>query len=243
MGVTAALLAANGTTAPESAFEDARGFAQLFNDGVFHHSALDALGREWSLETPGIDVKRIPICLSAHAAVDNLIDILETHKLAPADIAAIACDVPTIVANNLAYRIPRQVQEAQFSLPYAIACVLVFGDIGLEHLSAQTLNDPRLAAAMSKVTMHVSDRWNSAELQQACPEGAYVTVMLRDGRKIESFTCSARGTVAKPLSDADLAKKFMSCVRPVSSDQKAVQLLSRLRAVADIENIRDLFGD
>lgn len=152
-GVIAALLAANGASGPHQAAEHARGFAGLFNDGVFDGAASASLGTTWRMLDPGVDIKRIPVCLSSHAAVDAVVELVERHGVPLDDIAAIVCDVPPVVIANLIHDRPATRQQAQFSMPFAIAVSLRFGDLTLAHLDDAILHAATLSALMGKVTM------------------------------------------------------------------------------------------
>ena len=124
-------LALAGMTGPADAFENSRGFPRLLNDGIWEDGAVEAIGRDWLMRTPGIDIKRIPVCLSAHAAVDALMDIVVEHGLDRSAISRVICDVGPVVHANLVYDRPVSPQEAQFSLPFCIGATLVHGDLSL----------------------------------------------------------------------------------------------------------------
>lgn len=241
-GVLAALLAQRGMTAPAQSFEEPRGFARMFNDGVFEAAALDTLGRRWRLEKPGIDIKRVPVCLSAHTSVDALMIVLREHSLSDADVAAIVCDVPPIVAKNLSYDDPADAQQAQFSLAFALACVLRHGDIGLQHLDAAVLADPALRVAMRKVSMTTSPRWDDDALRREAPEGCFLTVTTKDGRSLQEFVGVAKGTAQNPLTQEELDAKFIKCTARVMPDLERHMLLKQLRAFEALPKAHDLFG-
>ncbi|MFI4986043.1 MAG: MmgE/PrpD family protein [Alphaproteobacteria bacterium] len=242
-GVNAARHAAAGVTGPLAAFEDRRGFARLLNDGILESAALAGLGREWSLEVPGIDFKLYPVCLSSHAAVDAVAAILAENGLCNDDVEGIECEVPELVAVNLSYDRPSSVQEARFSLPFAVASILAFGALRLEHLSEAVLTDASFSTVMAKVAMRVSEGWNDDALRaRDCPEGAMVTLRTRDGRVFKRFTGSARGTVVNPLDDDSLEAKFLDCARHVLPAASAEALLQRIRSVESLPRAADLFA-
>jgi 2-methylcitrate dehydratase PrpD len=241
-GVTAALLAANGASGPASAFEGAGGLARLFNDSVWDAQPVRDLGTKWSLLEPGIDVKRIPVCLSAHAAVDALMALMRENGLGLSHVERIDCDVSGIVIANLVHDDPQTPQEAQFSMPFALACALVHGDIRLEHLDAEVLRSAELRGLMRRVHMTSSARWEpgSARLR-AHPEGAFVRVTMADGRSFETFGAYARGMKQRPLSASELDGKFLDCARAACT-HGAGGLLGRLRAVDDLASAREIFA-
>ena len=244
-GVTAAALAACGATGPLFVFEESRGLGKLFNDGQFDQAALASLGASWRLQSPGIDVKKYPLCLSSHAAADGVLDLVREHDLSAGDVASVTCTVPATVAANLTYAIPSTRQEAQFSLPFAVACMMVFGDITLECLQAAQLSDAKLVRAMQKVRMVVADNWDDQIPADTVtgPEGAMVRIVTTDGRKIERFSGWARGTAARPLSNQEHESKFRSCAGRTLPAREVTALLAMLKRIATLPDVRAILRD
>lgn len=242
-GVMTALLARAGCTGPVDAFEDRRGFAKLFNDGIFLGECFDDLSKTWRLLKPGVDIKRVPICLSAHAALDAVMDIMAAQKLKAGDVARVVCDVGPVVTANLVYNDPQTPQQAQFSLPFAIGCMLVYGDVSLAQLDPAVVKDPAVRSAMKRVGMVTTDRWAAgSEAARKYPEGAHVTVTSSDGRSFEHFNGMARGTTARPLSESEIAGKFMDCASPALGHAKADRLIGQFRVLETLPSVRSLFG-
>lgn len=242
-GVTAALLAREGCSGPLNAFEDSRGFATLFNDGIFLSECFADFGNTWRLLKPGVDIKRVPICLSAHAALDAVMDIMAAQRLNAADIAGVVCDVGPVVTANLVYDDPKTPQQAQFSLPFAIGCMLVHGDVALAQLDPAVLKNPALHDAMKRVSTVTTDRWTAgSEPARSCPEGAHVTITTKDGRSFEHFNGMARGTTARPLTEAEIAQKFMGCASRAIGGAEANRLIGQLRTLEALSSVRSLFG-
>ena len=181
-GVRAARLAARGLAVPHGVVEDPRGFARLVAAGRFDPAALDGLGRRWRLLDPGIDTKLYPVCLSAHAAIDAVRDLMVERGLAAGNIRAVHCRVPPVVAANLTYDRPATPGEARFSLPFAVACAMLYGTLGLEHLDDATLAEPALRNAMERVSMTADPGWTAdADRARLAPEGAEIRVETATG--------------------------------------------------------------
>lgn len=240
-GVACALLAAQGARGPVDAIESTNGFARLFNEGVFDLAAIDGLGSRWFSREPGVDIKRIPVCLSSHAAVDALMHLMAVHNIRPDDIERIVCDVPPIVARNLVYPQPETIQQSQFSMQYAIAVSLKFGNFTLEHLDEKLLKNRELVSLMAKVQMHTGPLWEDTALRQSAPEGAEVHLHLRGGKVFQLFRASARGSVDSPLSSQEIGDKFLACATPGIGNGPAASLLSRLGMLDGDVLVRDLF--
>lgn len=241
-GVICALMAKAGLSGPHRVFEDARGFARLFNDGIFETAGVERLGSSWYLLDPGIDIKRVPICLSSHAALDAVLDLMAEHRIVASDVERVVCDVGPVVVANLVYPEPRTPQEAQFSMPFAIACALVHGDVTLPHLHADVLRGQALREMMGRVSMISTGRWSDPRLSGRWSEGAHVSLLTRDGRTLERFTDTARGTAPRPLSEEEIARKFRACAGPEIGSAETERLISALRSLDGLASIRTLFA-
>ncbi|MCA1323204.1 MmgE/PrpD family protein [Herbaspirillum sp. alder98] len=241
-GVTAALMASIGASGPHDAFEHRNGFARLFNGGEFDATGFDALGQRWSLQQPGIDVKRIPVCLSSHAAVDAVAQLLQQHDIAIDDIARIVCDVPPIVIANLVHDDPVSPQQAQFSMPFAIAASLLYGTLELRHLNVATLDDQRLRTLMRKIGMTSSSAWDDPQVRADAPEGARVTLTLVDGTTLDGMRAHARGAAREPLGDGEIDRKFMACLANAGLAASSATWLAQWRALEHQASARALLA-
>jgi len=242
-GVIAAFLAREGCSGPLEAFEDRRGFAHLFNDDIFLSECFAEFGDVWRLLKPGVDIKRVPICLSAHAALDAVMDIMAMRGIASADIANVVCDVGPVVTANLVYDQPKTSQQAQFSLPFAVGCMLVHGDVTLSQLDPAVLDDRALREAMSRVVTVTTDLWQAGgDYARLYPEGAHVTVTTRDGQSFEHFNGFARGTTARPLTESEIAGKFMACASGAIGQSEAERLIGQLHVLETLPSVRSLFS-
>ncbi|WP_245261613.1 MmgE/PrpD family protein [Ancylobacter sp. FA202] len=240
-GLTWALLAASGASGPDEPFTHRNGFAALHTDGVFDMAAFADLGRSWRLETPGIDIKKFPICLSSHAAVDVVADIRAREGVSVDEVESVLCDVPPVVVANLAYAAPDTPREAQFSMEFAIAATLCFGAPGVEHLREDVLASPALRALMARVRMVSGPMWNAKRRREA-PEGASITLALRDGRTYSGYQTHALGTAVNPVPPAHLRTKFLRCAEPTLGKAAAQRLLQAFEDLdADIP-LRDLLN-
>lgn len=238
-GVIAALLAREGCSGPLAAVEDVKGLAALFNGGVLNRHAMPVLGEQWSLLSPGVDFKRIPVCLSSHAAVDALRELLAGGSVKPDEIAEIVCDVPPIVLHNLIYDLPESRQQAQFSMPFALACVWRLGDVTLDMLCDEVIQRADLRACMQCVRQHSSARWDIA-LQDSAPEGAWLEVRCHDGRRLERFCGMPLGSAVRPMSQAQLREKFIQCSDGLMTSAETQRALDELEQLEQVPQIRAL---
>ena len=211
-GLVAALYASEGLTAPPDAFEHPAGFAALHNDGRLDRAVLDDVGSRWRLVQPGVACKLYPACSAAQAATEALVQLRAEYALAPDDVAMVECEVTALVDISLIFPEPQSVVEAQFSMPFAMACALRFGDLQLAHLQPAVIWSPEVRAILKKVRMIRSTGvLAGADAEREFPEGALVRVRTTAGRELERFHGNATGTPQNPMSEAQAAIKFVNC--------------------------------
>jgi 2-methylcitrate dehydratase PrpD len=241
-GIYAAILAREGLSGPDDVFESSRGIIHLFNDGIKNDHALKTLGREYKLLEPGIAFKLYPVCSAAQAAIEALQQIMADNHLDSSQIREIVCEVPRLVNVSLVYPKPADVTQSQFSMQFALGCILAYGRLGVEHLNEGVLDDPKLQTEMRKVSMIETASFTTLEYNRNIhPEAANVKVKTISGITIELFNGAATGMPVKPMPDSQLDGKFISCVRPHLTMERSRELLKRLREIETVRRINDLF--
>jgi 2-methylcitrate dehydratase PrpD len=241
-GLVCAKLAQHGAHGPEDSIEANNGFINLFNKGQFDYDPLNQIGKNWFLQKPGVDIKRFPICLSSHAAIDAALQIINDNGLSCTDIESIYCDVPPIIIKNLIYERPVSAQQAQFSMHYSMAVSLFFGHFSLEHLDLSLIQGKSLLPLMSCITMGTGPIWNNLQLLKSAPEGAHITIKLINGKRYEMFKASARGSSLFPLRAAEIDDKFFSCVATVVGKFQTEGLLNSLKKIDKKISLRTLLN-
>ena len=241
-GILAAELARDGITSPLDGFERSCGFFEVYNDGRSNAEAIESLGESYAFVTPGIAYKLYPVCSAAQAAVESTLTLCHDHTIEAGEVASVHCEVAPLVLHLLTCERPSTVMQAQFCLPFAVACALVFRHLTVEHLNPEILVHPAIVAAMDKIGMSLS-REMAADptVFDNSPEAASVRILLWDGRAFELQNRSATGTPVRPFATADLERKFRDCARHILSPQKTERLLSRIATIEELTSVRTLF--
>ncbi|MEZ5871936.1 MAG: MmgE/PrpD family protein [Nitratireductor sp.] len=181
-----------------------------------HHWA--DLGCFWQTEHQY--VKPYPTCRWAHAAVDAARELCLAHKIHADEIEQV-----TIRSFDYAVELfpdmPDTTSKAQYSLPFAVAVMLVHGRIGLEHVSGDGLRDNRVAAMVARTQMIAEPRH-----QARYPAGRWadLELVMRDGRVLASGDVHARGGPERPYSASDIITKFMGTAVALLGEQRAVSI-------------------
>jgi 2-methylcitrate dehydratase PrpD len=235
-GVTAATLVALGLAHVGDTFSRPLGFVDLFADGAFDERVLTSVGVNYAIREPGVCLKRYPVCSAAQAAVEALEAILAEGVIAREEVTRVVCTVPALVKRNLCFPAPTTVEQAQFSLPFAIGALLSFGELTPRCLRDDVLQGAELRAAAAKVELvSVPDEdWDGGT------EGAEVTVIAADGRSADKTVSDARGSATRPMSDDDLAEKARLCLADALGDAEAARLQARVASLEQLASVRDL---
>ncbi|CAH1651046.1 MmgE/PrpD family protein [Hyphomicrobiales bacterium] len=239
-GLRAALLARKGVQAPLDAFEGPRGFIRVINAGSWTDQAFAGLG---SFQDAGASYKLYPACSSVQAAAEALMRVLAENAVSARDVAGVRCEVTPHIAANLAFEDPQNVTQAQFSLSYALGCILHRGDFVAADLNADDLVNPAIRAEMAKVTMQGGLSFASEAEARDAAEATRITVTMRDGRQFSAQQNASTGKPINPISDALLEKKFLANMAQVMPAPTAQDLLGRIRSLESLGDMRRLFPD
>lgn len=192
VGSMAALMAKDGFTGAPAITVENEDAAQFWAD----------LGEVWTIEQNYI--KPYPICRWAHAALDALSGLMRTHGFHADDVANIK--VNTFAESAALFPgMPATTSQAQYSLPFALATMLVHGRIGPDEITGAGLSDPQVAALLPRISVHEAVRHS-----ERFPKGRWsdVTVELKDGRRLASGDVNARGGSEAPMDMHEVEAKF-----------------------------------
>jgi 2-methylcitrate dehydratase PrpD len=234
-GATAAALARRGFVGPSGAYDGRFGLFRSYLGALEadcdYDLATAGLGERWEIDR--VAVKPFPACHFNHASADAAIAIARDEAPEPEAIAAITVLVPGEVVKTVCEplankRRPANSYEAQFSIPYIVACGLARGRFGLGELEPDAYTDAGLLALAAKV---------GYAIDPDSPFPAYysgeVVVRLKDGRELRRREEKNRGAGDRPLSAEDITAKFMD---------NAMSVLPRGRAEQIRDSVLDLEG-
>ncbi|UWQ75824.1 MmgE/PrpD family protein [Leisingera sp. M658] len=222
--ITLARAAQAGLTGPKDAFEQKNGFFSLLNQGISKREGICPLAERWRVQSPGLLFKTSPVCSAAHAAIEAA-SLLTREATKPlAEVVAIEAEVPKLVSASLVYDRPVNPQQAQFSLPYSVACAMLHGSVRLQDLSAAELADDAKQWIMDRVTTRICPELSAEPMASDFPESTRVTFKYADGVSRTHFCGEAFGMPNRPLSNGDLIRKFNECLNFAGLAQHEIDL-------------------
>jgi 2-methylcitrate dehydratase PrpD len=235
-------LAAAGVTGAADALEGAHGLLRGLSPKGRVDTESDArLGEgTWQLVTEGVSVKRYPVCYASHRAIDAAIALAEAHRLKPGDVRAVVARIGRAPAETLRYHDPRDGLEARFSIQHNIAAALVDRAVGFAQLGDDFVRRADVARLYPLTTIEIDE-------MQPCPDQPgmamhdHLVIETMSGERLDSGPVRhPKGHARAPLSDAELAAKYLDCARH-GGHRDPDRLLDRLQRLDRANSVAELF--
>lgn len=230
VGVRAAQAAAAGVTGAMAILDGPVGFAAALAGGEADWGrATEGLGEAYVIARP--THKLYACCGHLFPVLDAVLALRAEHGIAPEQVASVEVTTYQTALDATARFAPRSAYECKFSMPYGIAHALVHGSVGIDAFAPERVQDPALRALMTRCRLS-GDAAMSAAFPSRRP--ARVRIALADGRAVEHVLSVRRGDPEAPLSDADLAAKYLGLAGPVIGAGQAAALLDAVWRLDDI---------
>ena len=230
-GLTSALLASHGYTASMRALEAPHGLMQTYSTKCDWSEITGELGRRFEISFN--TYKPFSCGIVIHPSIDGCRQLADAHRLRPDDVARIELRVHPLVLELTGKRTPRTGLESKFSVYHACAAAILFAEAGEAQFSDEIATRPEVIALRDRI---------HAKVDAAIDEvAADVTIVCTDGRRLHLFVEHAIGSMQRPLSDADLERKFHGLVDPVLGAARATRLIEQcatLAAAKDLDSFK-----
>jgi len=229
-GLMAALMAKHGYTASGRAIEAPRGLAQTYSTKCDWSEISDELGKRFEISFN--TYKPFACGIVIHPSIDGCVQLRNGNRLPIDDIERVDLKVHSLVLELTGKSAPRTGLEAKFSVYHACAAGIVFGEVGEHAFSDEVVARADVIALRDRIKASIDDKIGEAS--------ADVTVTCKDGRKLHVFVEHAIGSVARPMSDADLERKFHGLADPVLGSARAGRLIELCTALSGAADVRAL---
>jgi 2-methylcitrate dehydratase PrpD len=235
-GVESALLAEKGFTADGAILEAPRGFCDtFFGAGACNYEKMiDAIGKAYFLESPGLGLKLHPCSAPQFLAADAALHLKREHKIDFADVTKVEVSIPSLRYQRHYHPEVKTGLRGKFAINYVVALAFLEGKLEIDTFTDAKANDPQVQDALSKVKVIVDD--TIPEPGPYCP----VTVQLKDGRRFTYTAKIAKGHPDNPMTDEELLAKFRSNAKSVLSEAKSDELIAAVQNFETLGNVRQL---
>ena len=229
-GMMAALLAERGFDAAESAIEGRFGFAQVMGEKPNLGEITERLGETWELMQNAY--KPYPTGVVLHPVIDACLELRERHSIASGGIERIEVTGHPLLRVRADRPAPSIGREAKLSVHHCCAVAFIHGAAGGRQFTDACVNEPAVLALRGKVAL---------EEDAAVPvESAYVRVRMQSGEVYTEHVPHMRGSVARPMSDADLEAKFRDNAEIGASRVEPDRLIDAIWACERIDDVGQL---
>ncbi len=203
-GLTAAFLARDGFTGAQDIFTGPQGLAAGMSTDADPARLSDGLGTRWA--TAETSFKWHASCRHTHPAADALLQVMQQHGLAPADLAQVTCHVHQGAIDVLGPVVrPSTVHQSKFSMGTVLALAARHGHAGLTEFDRDYLAQETVELR-DKVSMELD-----AEVDAAYPRRwiGKVSVQTTDGRLLKGRVDEPKGDPGNTLSREEITAKAL----------------------------------
>ena len=214
-GLMSALMAQHGYTASPKALEAPRGMMQTISTKNDWREITHELGQRFEI---GFNTYKPFACgIVVHPSIDACAQ-LRAQGVRPEQVERIELKVHSLVLELTGKKEPADGLQAKFSVYHGCAAGLIFGRAAEEEYADEIVNRADLVALRRKVVATVDDSIDEAS--------ADVTAVLSDGRRVHVFVEHAIGSLANPMSDAQLEAKFRGMADAVLGPARCSELIA-----------------
>ena len=226
-GLFAAQLAAKGFTNIETSLEGAKGFAHVYADRPNLAAGTAGLGTDFEVMRNAY--KPYPCGIVIHPQIDACLEIAATPGFDPHAIERVELTVNPLTLTLCDRPDPQDSMQAAVSLYHWTAAALMHRRAGLDEGVDAMVRDPDMIALRRRIKAIPDATLDRAEARAA--------IYLKDGRCLTAHVTECRGSLARPMTEAELQEKFLSQVSRHRSAGKAAHLADlcwNLPALTDV---------
>jgi len=227
-GVVSALLAAQGFTGNEAMLEGRNGFGDVYGTPAHLEALVADWGERW--ECLQVAEKPWPSGVFIHPAIEACLALAADGPVGADDIQRLHLRVHPLATGLTGRPEPRNAYDAQVSLYHWAAAALADGEAGLAQACDAAVRDPRIVALRGRITVEVDPDLQADEAVAELNRASGVV------RTVRVSPCSGSGR--RPMTDAELDRKFLRQAGDALDRPRAQRLLEACRSIATATDVR-----
>lgn len=237
--IIACEMAKKGVRGIQNTFEGKYGFYNVYLKGRYNPEPLrENLGVKFAHEDMGF--KPWPCSRPNQPPINAALEARKKFNLDPNKIKHVELYINhhLYVAGCTPEEVrkhPTTIVEAQFSIPYNVACALINGKVGLSDYTEEGIRRPDVLAMAQKVDSIVDEDIEKNYPAKVCP--ILIKIETTDGQILEHYMQHTLGGPEKPMTTADFAAKMDDCIT-FSALPMPENTAARIRELVDnLENL------
>lgn len=184
-------------------------FRNEYDDNIL----LSDLGK--SFEVNNVSIKPYSSCKFTHHPIFTTLRLMKDYQInceRISEIKVITCSYATQLASidengNVKY-VPRNIAEAQNSIPFTIATAIVKGDVFPDVLNDQTIMDQKIFELSKKVTVKADPQKDLIMAKEGFP-AADIEIFTEDGKIYKGCEPFVKGHPQNPMSLEECIQKIL----------------------------------
>lgn len=209
-GLQSALLAKNGFVGPFLFVDE--------HDDYDKEKLVETWGESWLITSNYF--KPYACCRWLHSAIDAGLNIIREHQITPDEIDKIEVNIFERALKLIGNQYPENFVQAQFHLPYSLACALIYDNITPAYFSVDYLNKTKIRALIDKIKIKADPHYTTLFPEELPSK---VVIILKDGKSYSNEVLSAPWNAGSHPSDEELYQKFSKQV-----DEKSESLWNHI---------------
>ncbi|MBY0271776.1 MAG: MmgE/PrpD family protein [Burkholderiales bacterium] len=242
-GVLAAELVKLGWTAASNGLEANRGFFKAAGGGYDPQAIHGKLGKPWTFAMPGVSIKPHPSGSLTHPGMGVMLELVLKHDIKPAQVAKVRVGTNSHMPNTLIHRRPKNELQAKFSMEFCMAILLLERRAGLAEFTDAIVNRADVQRSIGLIDFGVHPEAEAAGYEKMT---TIIDIELKDGRTISGRADFGKGSPANPMSDDEVANKFIECATwgglPKTTAGKIIDLVFNLEKVRSTRELTRLLA-
>jgi 2-methylcitrate dehydratase PrpD len=231
-GLLAALAAERGLSGPTSPLEGARGFLAVMGENASADELTDGLGLRW--ESALNTYKPYPCGIVLHPVIDACLALRDERGFASDAIQRITIRGHPLLRQRTDRGDVSTGREAQVAIRHTVGVSLTRGRAGLAEYTDSAVCDPAVRAVGARVTIE-----DDAAMG---PDAATVTLHLADGRTLAHHVTHARGSLGRPLADAEIEAKAQDAAQASGLAINVAELARAFWSLDTSADVRPVFA-
>jgi 2-methylcitrate dehydratase PrpD len=233
-GTMAAILAQNGFVGNRYILDGENGFwIMAGSDRCNWDLMTEGLGSRYDV-MDNVSIKPYPCCKWHHSALDCIVHLKKQHNLRAEEIEEVEIRALGWLKRQEVYR-PLSIVDAQFSIPYTAAMVLLGNTPGPGWYTQENLESPVVHALSDKVRVEVDPELDQGYYERGQMSAGARIVTTRG--EFETYQEIPRGDPGNPLAPEEIERKFRDQALTVLTEKRVHQVL---RLIGDLENQDDV---
>jgi len=206
-GLTAARLARSGFIGPRAVLDGPHSFWIMSASDRFDPAVLTSdLGSDFKILDSAF--KPYPACRWIHTALDAVGILMQNNPIDVSDITSVDIETYHLIEDYkfMDYS-PVNMVDAEFSLPYPVAMILLDIPPGPDWYTPERMADPEARRLASLVQLHTTDEMNRLHKEEK-KDAARAIITTHTGTRYQAMVPIASGSPSNPMPEGALEEKF-----------------------------------